>query len=127
MTHAATEVKGNSAILHGELNPHGEKGEVAYRFVYSTEGSCTGKANAGIAPVPSNRVMEAKEAPVEVEAKGLEPLSEYTDCLIAENVYAEKIGLPSTFRTPAAAPVVISESAANAEEGSIQFSDCRRS
>jgi len=120
-TLGAKEVKGNSAVLEGELNPLGETGEVKYHFVYSTEGTCTGEANAGTAPVPTGTFAEASKALVHVEATNLVPLSEYTYCLAAENNFTEgdigELSPPKTFNTPAAAPLVISERAFNTARG----------
>jgi phosphodiesterase/alkaline phosphatase D-like protein len=109
----AKEVKANTALLEGELNPHGERGEVKYHFVYSTEGTCTGEANAGTAPVPAGTRAEASKALVSTEATGLSPLEEYTYCLVAENRYEKEIGTAKTFTTTAAVPAIISETASS--------------
>lgn len=111
------ELEPNSVILEGELSPHGETGEVKYHFLYSTEGTCTGAANAGIAPVPAATLAEASKALVHVEATHLVPLEEYTYCLAVENNFTEgdvgEVGPPKTFTTPAAAPEVVGESASS--------------
>ncbi len=119
---AATAVTSTSAILHGELNPHGEPGKVEYHFVYSTEGTCTGAANAGIMPVPSGTLSEAKEALVEAGATKLKPSAEYAYCLVAENVFGlSELSAPQSFKTHEAPPTVLSESAFNEEEGRGRF------
>jgi NHL repeat len=108
----AEEVKGKTAVLHGELNPNGEQGEVKYHFVYSSEGTCTGAAGAGTSPVPPGVLTEAKHALVQAEAIKLEPSSKYSDCLVAENNFEVTTGNEVPFETLAAAPEVIRESAA---------------
>jgi hypothetical protein len=101
---------GKAAVLHGKLNPHGEKGEVKYHFAYSTEGTCTGAANAGTAPVSPATLAEAKDALVQVEATKLEPNAKYTYCLVSENNFAVAAGAEASFETRAAPPEVVSES-----------------
>lgn len=115
-TLAASEVKGKSAVLHGKLDPHGAQGALEYHFVYSTEGTCTGAANAGTTPVPQGMDAEAKEASVQAEAKGLEPNAKYTDCLVAENAFESTTGNEVSFETAAAPPEIISESAGTPPE-----------
>lgn len=106
-TKPATEVTGTTAKLHGVLNPNGATGELGYHFAYNTTpGSCEG----GGTTAPGT-VAEAKEAPVETEATGLTPTTEYTFCLVATNSFGPAPGNLLTFTTTAAAPSVTEETA----------------
>jgi hypothetical protein len=113
-TDAASGELGTTAVLHGELNPGGAKGQLKYHFLYSTEGKCTGQAGVGITPVPGGTVPEADEALVQAEATNLEPLRKYTFCVVAENRFGQTFaGNEESFETKAVPPTVLGESVSN--------------
>jgi hypothetical protein len=102
----AKEIKGTTAKLEGTLNPvkAGEAG--TYEFAYQQ--SATECAAGAVAPAPPGGTMTgaAKQAVAET-VKGLEPLREYTFCLIAINKAGEAAsGVLVRFKTLAAPPAV---------------------
>jgi hypothetical protein len=105
-TTAASEVKGTTALLPGRVNPV-KAATVGYHFAYNTGSSCEN----GPTTTPG-AVTEAEGANVAVstEAKGLSPRTEYTFCLVATNPFGVAFGLPQTFTTTAAQPVIETES-----------------
>jgi len=108
----AKEIKGTSAKLEGTLNPvkAGEAG--TYEFVYQQ--SATECAAGALAPAPPGGTMTgaAKQA-VSETVTGLEPLREYTFCLVAINKAGESAsGVLVHFKTLAAPPAVEHESVA---------------
>ncbi len=112
VTEAATEVKGTSAELHGELNPGGATGTVGYHFAFYTEGTCA-LPTGGAGNTPSESVAEAKEKKVEKGAleanvaKGLAPKTKYKFCIVATNPFGAALGNPELeFETTAGEPVV---------------------
>jgi hypothetical protein len=114
-TLAATIVKGNSAVLHGELKPPSGEAKVDYYFEYNVGSSCAGGTRTPI------EVKEgASESEVSEEATGLEPREEYTYCLVAKSPYGIAQGNEEHFPTPAAAPMIVSEGASYSYDGEIE-------
>jgi len=104
---AATEPKGKSAVLHGDLSPHSAPTKLEYYFEYNTGSSCTGG---------SKTPRKESEGLVSEEVTGLEPAAEYTYCLVTENNFGpSEPGLPQSFTTLPAPPEVISEHATTVE------------
>jgi hypothetical protein len=106
-TEAAGEVRGNSAMLHGTLNPGGAGGALEYHFDYNAGATCTGGSSV---PVPAAKVAEAKTLAVEAQATGLLPRTEYTFCLVAANPFGSVSGSEVSLTTVAGKPVVEAES-----------------
>jgi phosphodiesterase/alkaline phosphatase D-like protein len=109
----ATEVMGDSAVLHGELNPQ-VSASAAYEFMYNEGGSCEGGSTT---PVGSEKT--GKGIAVSTEITGLTPKTEYTFCAVAVNnagepVSGSAIGSSSTFHTLAVAPPKIPSESASA-------------
>ncbi len=122
-TNPATEITSGSAKLNGELNPEGAAGGVGYYFSYhaGAGSSCT-EPGSVTTPLDNGGLNLTGNSTVSVSATvtGLEPNLEYVYCLVADGFGATP-GSSELVNTPGAAPEVISESAANVEEGSIQF------
>lgn len=100
----ATAVTGNSAVLHGELNPNapGEPGEYYFKLKQSTE-ACFPEATEF--PEPYGDSLGAAKEAVETEAANLEPNETYSYCLVAEP--SSLRSAPLTFKTlPTAKPFV---------------------
>jgi hypothetical protein len=114
-TLAATEVKGNSATLHGRLELAAGETKLEYYFEYNHGASCTGGATTPVEVTESDGEVTA-------EVTGTEPREEYTYCLVAANPFGVTSGTEVPFSTPGAAPVVISESAAYEEGDEGKFS-----
>lgn len=104
ITEAATGQTATTAVLHGELNP-GANAKAAWYFAYNIGGLCTGGATSRVEP--EAEVQAVKESK---EVTGLEPSSQYTVCLVAENAFGPELGSPATFTTHPAAPTIVSES-----------------
>jgi len=116
VTEPPEKVTGNTATLLGELNPHSEATN-GYHFAYSTSGTCTG----GSTSEPGTE-EEAKERKVSTPVTGLEPLREYTVCVVSTNAAGEEtFGNAVKFNTPAAAPLIESESVSSINAGGAQL------
>lgn len=103
------EVKSKSAVFRGKLSPHSTPVKLKYYFEYNTGSSCAGGSVTSV---------REGEGAVEEEVGALEPSTEYTYCLVAENDFGSESGSPvAPFSTPPAAPEVISESATNETPG----------
>ena len=76
-TQPATSITGETATLHGEINPHSEAA-TGYFFRYANNGSCS----EGTETEHQEQTLR-KEQPVEETIGGLEPNREYTFCVIA--------------------------------------------
>jgi hypothetical protein len=101
LTEAAEKVTGMTATLKGELQP--PTTELKYYFEYNVGTSCAGGKKA---PEPD----EEGKGKVSQEVTGLEPLVQYTVCLVAENTFGRTVGAPVTFNTLPAPPTIESES-----------------
>jgi hypothetical protein len=112
VTEAASEVKGFSAVLHGELPLGG--GASGYYFAYDAGGSCEGGA--------STEPGTAESGPVHTEVSGLLPLTRYTFCLVASNENGSTYGPEISFETKRAAPAVEGESFSDVGSGSAELS-----
>jgi len=108
VTKAATLIAGTTATLNGELNP-AKSATTGYEFTYNTNGTCT----EGATTVPGAEKTGTK-LKVSTPLTGLEARTPYTFCLVASHTEAEVTelasGLPLTFETLAAKPVLVSES-----------------
>ncbi len=101
----ATEVTGNSAVLHGELNPHapGENGQ-EYQFLYALSGSrCRIPGETEYLPEPPAVSLGNEKEAVSIEATNLMPDTTYAFCLLEEHEGEEIQGTPLTFKTLATA------------------------
>jgi hypothetical protein len=92
-------VKGAAVTLHGTLKPAGSK--LSYYFLYNTGGSCTGGGRT---------TSMQGEGAVSAEIS-LQPQTQYTTCLVAENKYGPSDpGNAEPFATLTAAPSIEGES-----------------
>ena len=92
----AAKVEGPfSATLNGELLG----GESGYYFAYNTNGRCEG---AGKTLEGAATGTKKESATVE----GLEPITQYTFCIVATNLYGPEFAPPLKFTTLASPPVV---------------------
>lgn len=109
-------VTGNTATLRGELNP-ASTATNGYHFAYNTNGECTGASTS--APGTEE---EATKRKVSTPVTGLEPLREYTVCVVSTNAAGEEtLGNAVKFNTPAAPPIVDAESASNIKSSEATF------
>jgi len=103
---------GTTATFNGELNPGLASENVAYHFAYSASAGCTDSGfTAPGEPFPEATGNHTK---VTQAVAGLEGSTEYTVCLIAANPAepaASTQGTSVKFNTPAAKPVIASETA----------------
>jgi hypothetical protein len=112
----AKSITGVSAKLEGTLNPvkAGEAG--TYEFTY--ERSATECAREFGAPEPAGAMTGAAKQAVSVTVAGLEPLREYTFCLVAINAAGESAaGSPVHLKTLAAPPAIEAQSVSNVKAG----------
>jgi phosphodiesterase/alkaline phosphatase D-like protein len=106
VTREAKLITGTTAVLHGVLNPRAKAPEaVEYSFAYAASGSeCAGGLVAPVLPVLAPG--DPGEA-VSVTLTGLEGSTEYAFCVVSNALGEPSLsGLPLTFKTLAAAPVV---------------------
>ena len=119
VTGVAGSLTGTSAVLEGVLNPKAAGDPGGYEFVFRASAAECQEGAATPAGVAGGLKGEA----VSTEAAGLVPVTQYTFCLLARNEAGEEaLGAPVTFTTPAAPPVVESESASsvNAAEAALE-------
>jgi hypothetical protein len=121
---APTELHARSATLNGVLQPHNPFEAGTYEFVYeSSETECMGAPGPHgevpykTVPVPAAASAGATPEPVQAAVTGLHPGDTYTFCLLLRNATGSQaaIGAQETFTTPAAAPVITSESVSHVE------------
>jgi hypothetical protein len=107
VTEPATAITGNTALLHGKLNPE-VPAKTDWLFDYGTEGSCTTGESQTNFEAPSAGISTSE--PEQAEITGLIPHETYTFCLAAVGFGPEgeeqTPGNPLTFETPGEAPVV---------------------
>jgi hypothetical protein len=116
ITEPASGVTGNTAVLHGLLNPS-KKGEPGrWRFYYRASNekpaSCRGAGEVEDPSEPPGSALGEQAEAVSVTLGGLLPSTTYTFCVWTRNE-AEEVaeGAAVTFTTPASAPVVAEEAA----------------
>lgn len=105
MTEAASEIQGESAALHGSLEPNGldTHGWFEYGLAESEAyGSVTAPQDAGAAE---------ERRPIEATVDELEPNAEYHYRAAGEDALGRDIGSPLTFKTRPVAPAVGAEQA----------------
>jgi hypothetical protein len=108
-TEAATAITGTTATLHGVLNPlaEGEKGTFEFTYQRSKTKECNAEH---VAPEPAGAALGHAGEAVSTPVTGLEGSTEYGFCVVAINGANESAtGSVKTFKTPAAAPVVVEE------------------
>jgi hypothetical protein len=114
VTEPATSVTGNTAVLHGVLNPS-QKGEPGrWRFYYRVSGeepaSCRGAGEVEDPSEPPGSALGEQAEAVSVTLGGLLPSTTYSFCVWTRNEAGEAAeGAPVTFTTPASAPVISEE------------------
>ena len=92
--------------LCGTLNPH-RYANVSSVFAYNSGSSCTGGSFTTL-----EEKLDGEAIPVSSLQPELEPATEYTDCVVAENLFGqEAYGSPVTFTTVAKRPTVTGETA----------------
>jgi hypothetical protein len=108
VTKAASAITGTTATLNGELNP-AKSATAGYEFTYNTNGTCTEGSTT-----TSGAEETGKAIKVSTPLTGLEARTPYTFCVLASHTEAGVTeltsGLPLTFETLAAKPVLVSES-----------------
>jgi NHL repeat len=99
----ATDVTGDSATLHGTINPNGGALPTGYHFEYSTDG-----INWTSAPVPdADAGQGTSDVPVSQAVSGLEPNSEYRVRLVARRPFnPPTTSAEQTFTTDPLPPLV---------------------
>jgi hypothetical protein len=105
-TEGPSEVKAESAVLNGVVNPEiAEPVEAGkYQFLYkatktATEAECL-SAGASKAPAVAEPYLGVMAEPFPEEVKGLKPNTEYVVCFVAVNNAKEKtVGAPVPFQT----------------------------
>jgi DNA-binding beta-propeller fold protein YncE len=111
----ASEVTSTTARLEGEVNPEGS--ETGFHFSYARGSNCTGpgsvttpisNAGEGKANVNESEVVPHEGAPA------LEPNTQYTFCLIAENGFGTSTSNEEHFTTEAV-PVTVEAESVSAE------------
>jgi MYXO-CTERM domain-containing protein len=113
-TSAATLVTASSATLNGSANPNGASTTAWYRFATSDPGSCNDTFGTRL---PSSSYYDSSlgsgtsSVAYAQAATGLTPGTTYYYCAIAYNTYGNGFGAVLTFTTPAALPVVNTNSA----------------
>lgn len=106
----ATAITATGATLHGVLNPSGPSEGGGYRFSYKQSPTECEPEGTFRPESPALALGKAKET-VSVILSGLEPLREYTFCLVASNLSAEATsGAPVSFKTLGLPPAVDEES-----------------
>lgn len=111
-TETAGSVTATTATLRGMLNP-GAPGELGtYEFLYKAS---TDECEGGLSIAGGGSALGKQGEAVSVPVTGLLPHTEYTFCLLARNEAGETaVGTPvQKFMTPAEAPTVENEPAAN--------------
>ena len=87
------------AVFHGVLNPSAEAGEPGeYAFLYKAGKSCEGGSEA---PIPAGMSLGFQGEPVVTDppVAGLIPNTEYTVCLVDQDLDGTAISKPVRFRT----------------------------
>jgi hypothetical protein len=111
VTEAPEKVGATSWKLQGELNP-GSTAKNGYLFAFSTSGECL----AGSRSEPGSEVEASKRKVSSVVT--LEPLREYTVCVVSTNADGEEtVGNAVKVTTPAAPPAIESESVSSINAG----------
>jgi hypothetical protein len=108
-TEAASAITGTTATLHGVLNPlkEGEAGTYEFTYQRSKRKECNAEH---VAPEPAGSALGHENEAVSAPVTGLEGSTEYGFCVVATNKANESATGPVlTFKTPAAAPVVVEE------------------
>jgi hypothetical protein len=106
LTLPVTTFTGTTATFEGEPNPATPE-TVGYEFHFNNNGSCEGNTVGGVPPATL-----IKATKVSTPVKDLEGSTEYTVCLFVFNEALETAtSAPVKFKTPAAKPVIPSESA----------------
>jgi hypothetical protein len=100
VTEDAKEITVAKAVLHGELNPV-VKAEAGWYFAYDRGSECTGGQTT---PLEAEADVQADE--VSKEITGLEPNTQYTVCVVAENTFGPTFGPAVSFTTPGLPPEV---------------------
>jgi hypothetical protein len=121
----AEPVTAREATLKGVLQPHNPFEAGTYEFVYEqSAGECMGAPGPKgelpykTVPAPAAATAGTSPEPESAAITGLHPGDSYTYCLLLRNAAGNQaaISAQETFTTPAAAPVIASESVSHIEE-----------
>lgn len=116
-TDASSEVKSNSGLVSGDLNPGGASRGIGFYFQYNAGESCGGPGS-NTTPLDNGNGNLTGSSDLDAAAvlTGLQPMTEYTYCFVAES-FGSKEGAPMKFTTGPSSglykPTVASESATN--------------
>ncbi len=106
-TEAATDIATETVTLQGRITA--ERAPTTWYFEYAAGSSCNG---AGAARTPEAGDTHPREqTDVSASVDGLQPGTEYSDCLIVKNSVGSHAGSPISFTTKAIPPKIVSVSA----------------
>ena len=116
-TESATDIATETVTLEGRLTV--ERASTTWYFEYAPGSSCNG---AGAARTPeAGDTHPGEQTDVSASVDGLQPGTEYSDCLIAKNAAGSRAGSQISFTTKAIPPRIVSVSAqAGASETTIE-------
>jgi Subtilase family len=117
VTDFATGIATETVTLQGRLTA--QRTATGWYFEYAPGGSCSG---AGAARTPEAQDTHPGEPTgVSASVSGLQPGTEYSDCLIAKNTIGSSTGAQISFTTKAIPPRIVSVNAqAGASEATIE-------
>ena len=116
-TESANDIATETVTLDGRLTA--ERVSTSWYFEYAPGSSCKG-AGAARTPEAGDRHL-GEQTDVSAFVDGLEPGTEYSDCLVVKNSVGSSMGSQSSFTTKAIAPRVVSVSAqAGASEATVE-------
>lgn len=105
-TTVAENPANTTVTLHGVVNPSAPS-VASWFFEYNKGASCTG---AGALATPAQGPEEVQARPTEAAVTGLQPGTQYTFCLVAENEAKVKtLGAGVSFTTAALPPAISAE------------------
>jgi hypothetical protein len=116
-TESPADIAAETVTLEGRLTA--ERASTTWYFEYAPGSSCNG---VGAARTPeAGDTHPGEQTDVSASVDGLQPGTEYSDCLIAKNAVGLRAGSPISFTTKAISPRVMSVNArAGASEATIE-------
>jgi hypothetical protein len=105
----AAEISETSAVLNGQIDPHGQETTYFFEYVSDAEFANSGYSGASVVPVGGAFISgeEANQNRVEVrqEISGLQPLTIYHLRLVATNLEGTSVGNDKAVKTFGPSPV----------------------
>ena len=106
-TDTQSKVSTSEATLNGDLNPEGMAGGIGYFFSYNSGFRCTGPGSRTTSlDNGGSNATGSSDIPESTQITGLEPLTEYTFCLVAENNDGPTYGPEVSFTTLPTPPIL---------------------